>query len=85
MELQQLRQKIDDIDEELIRLFAQRMEVSKAIGAYKKERDLPIFVPQREREKLADVATLAGELSDYTVRLYETIFSLSREYQIEET
>ena len=85
MELQQLRQKIDDIDEELIRLFAQRMEVSKAIGIYKKERDMPIFVPQREREKLADVATLAGELSDYTVRLFETIFSLSREYQREET
>ena len=85
MELQELRQKIDAIDEELIRLFAQRMEVSKAIGIYKKERDLPIFVPQREREKLADVATLAGELSDYTVRLYETIFSLSREYQSEET
>ena len=85
MELQQLRQKIDDIDEELIRLFAQRMEVSKAIGAYKKERDLPIFVPQREREKLADVATLAGELSSYAVRLYETIFALSREYQSEET
>ena len=85
MELQQLRQKIDDIDKELIRLFAQRMEVSKAIGAYKKERDLPIFVPQREQEKLNDVATQAGELSSYAVRLYETIFSLSREYQSEET
>ena len=49
MELQQLRQKIDDIDKELICLFTQRMEISKAIGAYKKERDLPIFVPQREQ------------------------------------
>ena len=85
MELQQLRQKIDDIDEELIRLFAQRMEVSKAIGIYKKERDMPIFVPQREQEKLNDVATQAGELSSYAVRLYETIFALSREYQSEET
>ena len=85
MELQQLRQKIDDIDEELIRLFAQRMEISKAIGAYKKERDLPIFVPEREREKLADVASQAGELSSYAVRLYKAIFALSREYQSEET
>ena len=84
MELQQLRQKIDAIDEELIRLFCQRMEVSKAIGAYKKDRNLPIFVPEREKEKLTQVAARAGELSDYAVRLYETIFALSREYQHEE-
>ena len=82
MELQQLRQKIDDIDKELIRLFAQRMEVSKAIGAYKKERDLPIFVPQREQEKLNDVAQKAGpEMADYTKALYGAIFELSRNYQ----
>jgi len=85
MELQQLRQKIDAIDEEMIRLFCQRMEVSKAIGAYKKERNLPIFVPEREQEKLMDIADRAGELSNYAVKLYETVFSLSREYQSEES
>lgn len=85
MALQELRQKIDVIDEEMIRLFCQRMEVSRKIGAYKKERDLPIFVPQREQEKLMDIADRAGELSDYAVKLYETIFSLSREYQSEES
>ena len=85
MELQQLRQKIDAIDEEMIRLFCLRMEVSKAIGAYKKERNLPIFVPEREQEKLMDIADRAGELSDYAVKLYETVFSLSREYQSEES
>lgn len=85
MELQELRQKIDAIDEEMIRLFCQRMEVSKAIGAYKKERNLPIFVPEREQEKLMDIADRAGELSDYAVKLYETVFSLSREYQSEES
>ncbi len=85
MELQELRQKIDAIDEEMIRLFCQRMEVSKAIGAYKKERNLPIFVPEREQEKLLDIADRAGELSDYAVKLYETVFSLSREYQSEES
>jgi len=85
MELQQLRQKIDAIDEEMIRLSCQRMEVSKAIGAYKKERNLPIFVPEREQEKLMDIADRAGELSNYAVKLYETVFSLSREYQSEES
>lgn len=83
MDLQDLRLEIDKIDTQMIRLFCQRMEVSKAIGAYKKERGLPILVPQREQEKLADVADQAGELSDYALRLYEAIFALSREYQDE--
>ena len=84
MELQELRQKIDAIDEELIRLFCQRMEVSKAVGAYKKERSLPIFVPEREQEKLADVAAKAGpEMAGYIKRLYDAIFTLSRDYQNE--
>ena len=83
MELQQLRQQIDAIDKELIRLFCQRMEVSRQIGAYKKERDLPVFVPQREQEKLADVARQAEGLSDYAKELYQTIFALSRAYQKE--
>ena len=83
MELQELRQKIDAVDDELIRLFSERMEISKAIGAYKRERNLPVFVPEREQEKLFDVAAQAGELSGYALRLYETIFALSREYQNE--
>ena len=84
MDLQDLRQKIDNIDEELIRLFCLRMEVSKAIGIYKKERNLPIFVQEREQEKLDDVMGKAGEeMADYVKSLYETIFHLSRDYQSE--
>ena len=86
MDLQELRQKIDTIDEELIRLFCLRMEVSKAIGTYKKERNLPIFVPEREQEKLDDVMGKAGEeMADYVKGLYETVFRLSRDYQSEVT
>ena len=55
MELNDLRKEIDAIDAELVKLFTQRMEVSSKIAGYKKEKSLPIFVPAREREKLADV------------------------------
>jgi chorismate mutase len=84
MDIKELRSRIDSIDEELIALFLRRMAVSAQIGAYKKERDLPIFVPEREQEKLADVAAKAGpEMAAYVKRLYDTIFTLSRDYQNE--
>ena len=60
MELSELRGQIDRIDDELVKLFAQRMEVSSQIGSYKKEKGLPVFVPAREREKLQDVAEKAA-------------------------
>ena len=58
MELKDLRNEIDRIDDALIKLFVQRMEIAAKVGAYKKEHQLPIFVPEREHEKLADVATV---------------------------
>ena len=82
MELQELRGQIDQIDDQLIKLFAERMAVSAAIGDYKKAHNLPIFAPSREREKLADIAQKAGaEMSDYTRVLYSMLFELSRSYQ----
>ena len=82
MDLQDLRRQIDGIDDQLVQLFAQRMAVSADIAAYKKEQNLPIFVPAREREKLLDVAEKAGaEMANYTRVLYSMLFELSRSYQ----
>lgn len=82
MELKDLRNEIDEIDDELVKLFTQRMEVSAQIAGYKKERSLPIFVPAREREKLADVAAKAGpDMANYTRVLYSMLFELSRSHQ----
>ena len=60
MDIKELRGEIDKIDDELVKLFGQRMEVAARIADYKKENNLPILVPAREREKLADVAQKAG-------------------------
>ncbi len=82
MDLSQLRGEIDSIDDQLVKLFAQRMDVAAEIAGYKKENNLPIFVPAREREKLADVAEKAGpEMANYTRVLYSMLFELSRSYQ----
>ena len=82
MELNDFRNEIDRIDDELVKLFARRMEVAAQIADYKKEKSLPIFVPAREREKLADVANKAGpDMANYTRVLYSMLFELSRSYQ----
>ena len=82
MELKDLRNQIDDIDDELVRLFVKRMEVSAQVADYKKEHYFPIHVPAREREILQDVAEKAGAgLENYSRVLYSMIFELSRSYQ----
>lgn len=82
MELSDYRIEIDRIDRQLTQLFAQRMEVSAGIGAYKKEHGLPVLDPARERKKLLDIAEQTPEeLKEYAVSLYSLLFELSRSYQ----
>lgn len=82
MDIKELRKEIDKIDDELVRLFCARMNVSAGVADYKRERNLPIFVPAREREILKEVSEKAGpEMAAYTRTLYSMIFELSRSYQ----
>ena len=82
MDLNELRLQIDKIDDQLVALFTQRMDVSAQIADYKKEHNLPIFVPSREAEKLRDVVQKAGvDMEVYTRVLYSMLFELSRGYQ----
>ena len=82
MELHDLRKEIDAIDEELIRLFRQRMEVAGRIADVKKDKNLPVLDASREEQKLASVMAKAGpEMAEYVRQLYKTLFVLSRDYQ----
>ena len=82
MDLKEIRIQIDKIDNELVALFNKRMALSAQVADYKKENNMPIYVPAREREILQEVATLAGpEMANYTRVLYSMIFELSRSYQ----
>ena len=82
MDMNTLRGQIDAIDDQLVKLFCQRMDVAAQIADYKKENNLPIMVPARERDKLADVSEKAGpEMANYTRVLYSMLFELSRSYQ----
>ena len=81
-ELQQLRQDIDGIDRELVELFRRRMDVTRRVGEYKRERGLPVLDQARERQVLQNKGELAGdELRPAVITLFQTIMALSRRQQ----
>ena len=84
MDLHDYREQIDTIDNELLRLFKERMSVACQIAKYKKENNLPALDAAREAEKLAVIEEKAGEkMRPYAHKLYVMLFQLSRDYQEE--
>ncbi len=82
MEINELRQQINQIDDQLARLFAQRMDTALSIAQYKKEHDLPVLDRSRERQVLARIAEIVGEpYEQYSRVLWNVLFDLSRSYQ----
>ncbi len=83
MDLNDIRKKIDTIDDKLVALFVERMGLSKEVAEYKATTGTPILNMTREREILKKVCDESGDLAPYTHRLYTTIFELSRALQQE--
>ena len=82
MNIDEYRNRIDRIDKQLVTLFCERMDTASDIAAWKKEQKRPVFDPERERQKLLDVASsVPEELREYTASLYSLLFELSRSYQ----
>ena len=54
-ELLPLRNKIDGLDSELVRLLNERAEVAKEIGEIKARAGLPVYRPEREAEVLKKI------------------------------
>lgn len=82
MNLQDYRKKLDQIDTEIVRLFAERMDVSAQVAAYKHECGLNTLDVSREVEMFAAVeAQLPETLTGCGTALYTSILELSRKRQ----
>ncbi len=82
MDLKESRQRIDEIDKELIRLFEERMAVCTEVARYKRENGLPVLDAARERSKLTELSAMAkDDMKSYIRVLYSLMFELSRAYQ----
>ena len=82
MDLSDYRKQIDEIDDELVKLFSRRMETAARIAECKRDMGKGVMDAKREWEKLLDIlGKCPEELQDYTSSLYSLIFELSRSYQ----
>ena len=79
--LDQLRLKIDRIDDELLELLAKRMGVSREIGRYKREHNLPVVQTQRYRN-LMEKRVADGEKLDLSPEFIRHLLSVIHEESV---
>ncbi len=79
-DLDDLRNRIDLLDEHLVRLLTARAACALEIGRLKRERGMEIYQPARETEVLAHVANVnTGPLDTPALRrLFERIIDEAR-------
>lgn len=79
-EMSDLRDQIDMLDKIIINLLNTRARCANKIGEIKKERGLPIYVPERESQVLRNVQDAnPGPLQDGAIRrLFERIIDETR-------
>ncbi len=85
-ELAELREQLDQIDDKIAELYEKRMEVCAQVGEYKIKAGKKVFDRQREKEKLADVASkVKGEFNRKGIQeLYQQLMSMSRKLQYQQ-
>ena len=84
MEIDEIRKRINTINDEMLNLFMERMKLSEAVAEYKKEHNLPILDKTREREILAEMITKGGETYEtYVYQFFNTVMNLSKARQRE--
>ncbi|MCR4590815.1 MAG: bifunctional chorismate mutase/prephenate dehydratase [Lachnospiraceae bacterium] len=83
MDLQELRDKIDKIDEEIVALYEERMKISEDVAVYKIENGKNVLDREREQSKLTKLKSLThNDFNSLGVtELFEQIMSMSRKKQ----
>ena len=81
-DIQDIRQEIDSIDDELAALFKKRMAIASEVAASKRARGVAVTDPAREREILSRVTEGADATNEGALRLlFTTLFGISKARQ----
>ncbi len=86
MDIEDWRKKIDELDRKLVALLSERAQAAVQIGRLKRDTNLPVYEPDRERLVLENVQEAnPGPLPGRDlVRIYERIMDVMRNIQKEE-
>ena len=83
MDIADWRKRIDELDQKLVALLNQRAECAVEIGRLKRNTNLPVYEPDREKLILENVCRAnRGPLSDEDLkRVYERMIDVMRTIQ----
>jgi chorismate mutase len=76
--LEPFRERLDEIDEQLIALLGERFKVCRDIAEHKRENDIPMMQPGRVevvRERYTIGGALAGMPGGFADRLFDLLIS----------
>jgi len=80
--LEELRTRIDKTDDELVRIFSERLKIAEEVANIKKTENLPIVDTARERDVISRLTKEKDDVMAGNIKiLYTTIFDLSRSHQ----
>lgn len=80
LDIDDLRREIDRLDHELLRIFNERAALALRIGEIKKDRNLPVYDPEREKRIFTRMNNEnPGPLeNEAIIRLFERVIDESR-------
>lgn len=83
MDLNEIRQKIDAVDDEILKLFTERMNLTLDVAKYKSENNMPVFQGDREKAIIKAVKEKTPEeLKQSAAFLFMSIIDISKAAQV---
>ena len=82
-DLTEIRNDIDKIDQQIVKLFEERMKLTAQVAEYKISVSKPVYDKKREEEKLESLSRLAEreENKKAVQELFTCIMAISRSQQ----
>lgn len=72
MTLEDLRKRLNELDTQILHLLRDRASLAEAVGHYKRDAGLPVYVPEREHEVLSRVS--AADLGAFPPEAAKLVF-----------
>ena len=85
MRLNELRERLDVLDAQVLSLLSERARVVMEVADFKRHHNIPVYIPEREAALIERLRTInPGPLSSNAIeRIYRTIVQEMRELESE--
>lgn len=81
MDLNALRERIDQVNDRLLDLFLERAELVRQVADYKRARGLPIHDPERERQVIERMQARAPGLESHVAAFFTGMMDIAKQIE----